>query len=139
MREPWSFEDGPVVARRIRNEYAQWLLDSTPHLPEEAKCDRALEEGYRVLTGLMVEAAREQHEAEAAHEGTPQGLKLVRRARALKTVWSVLHLHLVALELRRIEMSPSASERQSVLIADWTIEQLAVDVGVRICPKPKTP
>ncbi|WP_425258160.1 hypothetical protein ACPOLB_21890 [Rubrivivax sp. RP6-9] len=55
---PWSFIDGPAVADRILREYAQRLLDSLPHIPDDTICTNAKVKGYRMLTYALVTAAR---------------------------------------------------------------------------------
>lgn len=128
MREPWSFEDGPDVARRIEREYAQRLLDSLPHIPEDASCTDAMVEGYRMLTDALVAAAREHHRL--SDRAVTAKTVAHRHATAVRSMWRLAHLHLVACQLRAFEMADSPHDDLTLVrMAERRIEELVADIG----------
>lgn len=46
------------MVRCVEREYARWLLDSLPHLPDDATGTEAMVEGYRMLTSARVSKAQ---------------------------------------------------------------------------------
>lgn len=124
-REPWSFEDGPDVAYRVMREYAAWRLNSLPHLPDVT--DRAVElvEGYRRLDAARVEAALRAYAATDPRLITTRAA-LKREARITWALWDVVHRHLVAIEMNRLQTSCNAvDDLRLVLMAEQQVEVLA--------------
>lgn len=130
MREPWSFEDGPEVAQRIEREYARRLLDSLPHIPDEASCTDAMVEGYRLLTNALVAAARVHQRLSDRAITTKTGAR--RHTEAVRSMWRLAHLHLVACQLRAFEMADSPHDDLTLVrMAERRIEELVADIGDR--------
>ncbi len=131
MHEPWSFEDGPEVAQRIEREYAQRLLDSLPHIADDACCSDALVEGYRMLTDALVAAAHQHHRLRDRALTAKAGAR--RHAEAVRSIWRLAHLHLVACQLRALEMTDSPQDELTLVrMAEHRIEGLVADVGERL-------
>lgn len=126
--EPWSFEDGPEVAKRIEREYARRLLESLPHLPEDATCTDAMVEGYRMLTYALVTAARTHQRLN--DRAITAKTTARRQATAVRSMWRLAHLHLVACQLRAFELAGSPHDELTLVrLAEHRIEELVADVG----------
>lgn len=127
-RQPWSFEDGPEVARRIEHEYARCLLDALPYLPDDAPCSEDTVEGYRELTATLVSCAR-THQSLSARVVTSKATAQ-RNLMAIRAVWRIVHLYLVACQLRAFETSGCPHDELTLVrLAERRIEELVADVG----------
>lgn len=125
--EPWSFEDGPEVADRILCEYARWLLDSLPYLPEMAEMSADLIEGYGRLDAARAKAANKLRAHHSRCLATTRE-ELEREARIAESVWDVVHRYLVASEFHRLQSSCDATdELRMALLAERAVEQLVRD------------
>lgn len=128
MHEPWSFEDGPQVAQRIEREYARQLLDSLPHLPDEVVCTDAMVEGYRVLTHALVDAIRAHQRLSVRAITTRAGT--LRQIKAVRSVWQLVHLQLVACELRGLELAGSPHDELTLVrLAERQVEEFVADIA----------
>jgi len=128
MREPWSFEDGPEVAKRIQREYAYHLLSSLPHLDDNGSISRAMVDGYRALSLAMLQTARRCHRVTDSRLITTRaGLR--QQAQAARSIWQLVHLHLVAMMLADLQAGGAeGDELELVLIAEHGVEELAADI-----------
>lgn len=123
-REPWSFEDGPEVAYRVLQEYAAWRLNTLPHLPDVKDRAPELVEGYRRLDASRVEAARKAH-AVTDPRLIATRATLRREARIAWLIWDVVHRHLMAIEMNRLQTGCNAvDDLRLVLMAEQQVEAL---------------
>lgn len=127
-REPWSFEDGPQVAKRIQREYPHHLLSSLPHLDDNGSISRALVDGYRALSIAMLQSARKCERTTDSRLVTTRAA-LKHQAQAARSIWQLVHLHLVAVMLADLHAGGAeGDELELVLIAEHGVEELTEDI-----------
>ena len=122
--EPWSFEDGPDVAYRVPREYAAWRLDTLPRLPDVTDRAAELVEGYRRLDAARAETAFRAHATTDPRLITTRAT-LKKEARIAWALWDVVHRHLVAVEMNRLQTGCNAvDDLRLVLMAEQQVEAL---------------
>ncbi|MCP5285409.1 MAG: hypothetical protein H6933_10960 [Burkholderiaceae bacterium] len=128
MSEPWSFEDGPAAADRIRREYAERLLALLPPLEDGAPRTSDLAHGYRRVVSFAVQAALRYQCVTDLRLFTVRA-QLQREARALRAVCQAAQLYLVASAFNDLRTElPSYSDHDLVLLAEDRVEELVRDI-----------
>ena len=84
-------------------------------------------EGYRMLTYALVTAAR-AHQRLSDRAITAKTTSR-RQAKAVRSMWRLVHLHLVACQLRAFELAGSQHDELTLVrLAEQRIEELTSDI-----------
>jgi hypothetical protein len=130
--QPWTFENGPQTAARVVREYGQQLLSSLPDVTSDDVDVQALVEGYRRVVAAALRAVRRSQDVHEPRLVTTRAM-LTQRTHATAAVCRVVHLYLVALQLRQLEASAAQHDRVAlVLVAERMVEQLVEDIEAEL-------
>jgi hypothetical protein len=120
---------GQALAAAVMSDVSARVAETLPALPPEVRLDEWAAASYRAMTRLMLDANRDYLRA-SQDRPLEQAQGLEERARVLKRAWRLWERHLIALEVRELEVEGAVDPTQRVLRALHAVDDLVANLDM---------